>query len=234
MIDVNRVYQTVQRILNIEQRGQLPPTDFNYFANLAQLDMFNKLMSDVVHFEVGQKGMLTKEFMERVDIFNVTETIAVTDDVAELPNDVYKIHEVIESTADGMTLGNVIEKVDHKMLRYINQSPLTTPSALYPKYTRNQSVDGVSNLSLFPKDVGREAISIDYVKLPTTPVWGFRTIGGTGLYDNSISTDFQLHPAMEDELIKKVLFYAGVSIREEQIAQIAQGDMQADDQTTKT
>ena len=359
MIDINRVYQTVQRILNVEQRGQLPPTDFNYFANLAQLDMFNKLMADKAHFDLSQK-MLSQEFAERIEIFNVQESIDVVNDVAELSNDVYKIHEVylqpiiettvtnitvpgevptisdnvafitnagvsgttalasgftragnpvdagtwtgtgfpvesgsftfktdqpywlvpqntwdavsairitgyvtasqtfsyggsiaenteyfvfagtevIEETEDVTTatngpLGNLIEKVDHKGLRYLLQSSLTKPSQLFPKYTRNQSATGVSNLSIFPKDIGTERITIEYIKIPTEPVWGFRTINGTGLYDSTISTNFQLHPAMEDELIKKVLFYAGVSIREENISQLAQADSAADNATEK-
>ena len=359
MIDINRVYQTVQRILNVEQRGQLPPQDFNYFAHLSQLDLFNRLMADKEHFELSQK-MLDDELEERIEIFNVQESIDVVNDVAELSNDVYKIHEVylqptiettvtnitvpgevptrsdnvafitnagvsgttalasgftragnpvdagtwtgdgfpvqggsftfktdqpywlvpqntwdavsairitgyvtasqtfsyggsisenteyfvfagtevIEETEDVTTstngpLGNLVEKISHKGLRYTLQSNLTKPTETFPKYTRNQSSTGFSNLSLFPKDIGTNRITIEYIKIPTEPVWGFRTINGTGLYDSTISTNFQLHPSMEDELIKKVLFYAGVSIREESVSQLVAADAQADNQIEK-
>ena len=70
-ISVDTVYQTVQRLLNIEQRGQLPPADFNYFANLAQLDLFRKSFYDKAHFEQNPKG--NKELMmmnqNNIDIF---------------------------------------------------------------------------------------------------------------------------------------------------------------------
>ena len=49
---------------------------------------------------------------------------------------------------------------------------------------------------------------------------GMDVYGGTELFDLNNSTDFELHQAMEHMLIKRILFYAGISIREEGIAQV--------------
>ena len=50
-ISVDNVYQTVQRILNVEQRGQFSPADFNHFAKLAQDELFANLFYDKQHFD---------------------------------------------------------------------------------------------------------------------------------------------------------------------------------------
>ena len=45
MVGIDRVYQTVQKILNKEQRGYLPPVEFNLFANQAQNEIFEGYFS---------------------------------------------------------------------------------------------------------------------------------------------------------------------------------------------
>ena len=47
MINVDRVYQTVQKILNKEQRGYLPPVEFNLFAEMAQTEIFENYFYDL-------------------------------------------------------------------------------------------------------------------------------------------------------------------------------------------
>jgi len=46
MVDINRVYQTVLYILNKEQRGYLPPSEFNSLAELVQNEIFNSYFPD--------------------------------------------------------------------------------------------------------------------------------------------------------------------------------------------
>jgi len=46
MVDINRVYQTVLYILNKEQRGYIPPTEFNSLAELVQNEIFNSYFPD--------------------------------------------------------------------------------------------------------------------------------------------------------------------------------------------
>ena len=43
------------------------------------------------------------------------------------------------------------------------------------------------------------------------------------MYDNSQAKDFELHPSEENELTYKILKYAGVSMKRDDIAQGGQG-----------
>ncbi len=46
MVSINKVYQTVLYILNKEQRGYLPPSEFNSLAELVQNEIFNSYFPD--------------------------------------------------------------------------------------------------------------------------------------------------------------------------------------------
>ena len=66
-------------------------------------------------------------------------------------------------------------------------------------------------------------VTLDYVKTPAFPEWdGMDVVGGNILYNPMGSTDFELHPALEQDLIHRILFYAGVSIRQQDIVQAMQ------------
>ena len=47
MIRVNRVYQKVLALANKEQRGYITPQEFNMFADMAQMDIFEKYFYDL-------------------------------------------------------------------------------------------------------------------------------------------------------------------------------------------
>jgi len=45
-VNVNTVYKTVLYVLNKEQRGYMPPTEFNSIATQVQLEIFNSYFPD--------------------------------------------------------------------------------------------------------------------------------------------------------------------------------------------
>ena len=53
-INVNTVYRTVLSLLNREQRGFMTPDQYNRFARMAQLDLFEKSL-------ISKKYLLTLE-----------------------------------------------------------------------------------------------------------------------------------------------------------------------------
>lgn len=83
MINVDSVYQTVLALLNKEQRGSLPSTEFNLFGKQAQLDLFEKLFTDYAHFSVSRKGMvydtgysdIKKNIRAKIEIFETLGTL---------------------------------------------------------------------------------------------------------------------------------------------------------------
>ena len=144
----------------------------------------------------------------------------------------------------------ITEKMEHKGSQYIKNSKLTQPSILFPKYERFASstavgvpLDGVGRIQVYP-DLAETHPGInltgivlcDYIRKPgfgqrRPKIVTMDTFSGE-LPDPTNSVDFELHQAMEHMLVKRILFYAGISIREENIAstiyQLAGGDTQQD------
>ena len=74
---------------------------------------------------------------------------------------------------------------------------------------------------------------ISYVKVPLTPNWNYVVVGDKALYDVTQSTNFELHPSEEPELIYRILALGGISIEKPQLTQIAAGLEQAKVQQEK-
>ena len=240
-ISVDSVYQTVQRILNVEQRGQLPPADFNRFAKLAQDELFNNLFYDKAHFQNSPKGtmMLNMEQQEKIDVFvrhsgatdgdPVSDTDTTLTNTFTLPTDLYSLTNVYYDRSNGTRV--VVENIKHKDSRYVLNSPLTCPNDTFPKYLRfnSETAEGVGNIEVYPNTI-TSGVRFEYIKRPSTPEWAYIRLGtGTSAaYDSMNSTDFELHHSMEDDLVMKVLFYAGISTRQDDIAQYANRSIQED------
>ena len=65
-------------------------------------------------------------------------------------------------------------------------------------------------------------MQVSYIKKPVDPVWG-SVAGALGqfVYNEQSSTQFELHPSEQTELILKILMYAGVIIEDPSLVQIA-------------
>ena len=238
MISVDSVYQTVQRILNVEQRGQLPPEDFNRFAKLAQDELFNDLFFDRAHFNRSPKGTMEirKENQEKIDVFirHDNLTYNATTQRWDLHPDTYMLGNVYYDRADGTRV--IVDNIKHKDSTYIMSSQLTCPTDNLPKYLRfgQDMQEGIGDIRILPSTIITN-VSADYVKRPTSPRWEYLMVGDavTPIYNGTTSVQFELHPAMEDDLVMKVLYYAGISTRQDDIAQYALRGIQQDQQIDK-
>ena len=227
-ISINRVYTTVQSILNIEQRGQLPAQDFNHIARLAQLDIFNKLFYDEpyysLHPKAGDNSLLNENIQQMQDILanrvDLPKTGGRFD--LELEQPLYKLEAVYyDPVGNGSTTDFVVvEKLQHRDYAYVNHSPLTMPTTTFPKYLRYENVPGhpgVGSLEVFPATI--DNVYIDYIREPVDPSWDSFTLGdGSGLPVFAGGQDFELHPSLEQDLVHRILIYAGLSIRQEEVS----------------
>ena len=210
MVSVDKVYRTVQDILNIDQRGQLPPSDFNNIASLAQQDLFKQNFFDLAHYQNSRKSTpeLVKLIMRRIEVFE-KEGVAtlVSGNTFSLPDDVYELQTVVAN-------GKEAELISKKNITYkLNSSKFLFVEDL-PKYVRLNE-----NIKLYP-DTITSGVTIYYLKTPANPAWNSIQIGGNGtpLFNSASSVDFELHESQEDDLIKKILYFAGVSVRAEEVS----------------
>jgi len=222
-IIVDDVYKTVLFILNKEQRGYMPPAEFNRIATHVQREIFES------YFQYENKQYRVpsndSEYSDRYK--NVDEKISAFKKLSagltknaggyfEQPADFYKLGTVIYT--DAKSNQKEVQRVQENDLLNINMSPLTKPSTTHPIYTYRDN-----KIYVQPTSIANEEVSISYLKDPSNVVWGFTVDAGSGgyVYDASTSTNFDLHEVEQTEVIIKILMYAGVIIRDPQIVQTA-------------
>ena len=235
-IKVNTVYQTVLMILNKEQRGYMTPTEFNKVATQVQLEIFEDYFDDLnKQLRIPQADTDYADRQENIDekiaIFktfgNATYTTAGSLSYFELPTS-----DVYGKLVDFYRLGNVlyndekvVQRLDRREFYYANQSRLTKPSTINPAYLYENQKLFIKPTSIVSK------ITVDYVRKPVDVNWVIR-LGSLGQYEyNDLkSVDFELHESEQTEVILKILLYAGIIIRDNEIVQTAAALVQADAQ----
>lgn len=221
-INVNTVYQTVLLILNKEQRGLLTPDEFNKIATQVQLDIFEQYFDDLnQQIRVPQTNTdyanRVANIEEKMSIFQATSNNIVNNGVWTLPSDTYYLNNLSYKDVD-------MQRVTRSELLYMNQSPLTKPTESFPVYVQ----EGLKVIA-YPDSIRSTNVSnvwAYFIKKPNNVVWGFTT-GSLGqyIYSTGSSTDFQLSPAEQTEVILKILQYAGIVIRDPQIVQAAASEI---------
>jgi hypothetical protein len=215
MVSIDNVYQKVLAFANKEQRGYITPQEFNLFAHQAQLEIFEQYFYDLNQFlrlpgNSEEYSNITTNLREKIVIFETAGTIT-SGIITPTPGDVmYRLGTVIQN-------GIIVEEVQPDDDPYIQSSPLLASSALKPTYVRS----GPLGITLTP--IGPTTCT--YVRLPRAPKWGYFVLSGNALYDANPAktTDFELHPSEESELVYKILKYAGISMKAEDIAKSGNG-----------
>jgi hypothetical protein len=219
-VSIDTVYQRVLAILNKENRGYVTPQEFNLFANQAQLEVFEQYFFDLNQYSRLPKNDteysdLPKLINEKLSKFKKSASISYMTDHFHLPTDLHKLGTVIYNNT------TPIEEIDKKNLLEYQLSKLTAPTTNNPVYIQN--IDNTSahwGINVFPTSITSN-VSITYVRKPNAVNWSYQTVVGSTLYNASNSTDFELHNSEETNLVLKVLLYAGVSIKDPNIAQLA-------------
>ena len=62
-------------------------------------------------------------------------------------------------------------------------------------------------------------IEISYIKKPNKVTWGYVVLNEKALYNANTATDFDLHHAEENELVYKILGYAGITLKKPDVIQ---------------
>lgn len=219
-VSIDTVYQRVLAILNKENRGYVTPQEFNLFANQAQLEIFEQYFFDLNQYSRLPKNDteysdLPKLINEKLSKFKKSASISYMTDHFHLPTDLHKLGTVIYNST------TPVEEIDRKNLLEYQLSKLTAPTTNNPVYIQN--IDNTSahwGINVFPTSITTN-VSITYVRKPNAVNWAYQTVAGNALYNASGSTNFELHDSEEINLVLKILLYAGVSIKDPNIAQLA-------------
>jgi len=231
-ISVDKVYKTVLSILNKESRGFLTPEEFNKISAQVQLDILDQHFYDYNRFVVKhnsgrgveQYGNIPQKIEEKIDPFYKVQNSTLSSGALPIPSDLYKIIDI--TTIDRL---KQIEKVNKKNLSYLLSSSYAAPSSSFPVYYQTDS-------EFVIKPVLTGDLSIEYIKTPLDPVWGYtqdsttgalafsETATGSSVTPPTGKEDFTLHSSDRVQLILGILKYAGLVISDPTIIQAANAE----------
>ena len=233
MVDINKVYERVLFVANKEQRGYITPDEFNSYATQAQLEVFESYFTKKAQLEqlpetTDDYSDIAANVEEKITFFDNSITISGrTGGIYAYPENFYRLGLISVN-------GRMADEVSHKDLTYINLSPLTAPTDTQPVFARHEG-----GLTLYPLSyIG--AISMVYVRKPVDPVWAYMNptaeqiadgVPDEPIYNSAASTQFELHPSDEQDLVYKILTMAGVAIKQPDVSGYGQGKDQQIAQT---
>jgi hypothetical protein len=137
----------------------------------------------------------------------------VSNGVATL-SDVHRLNTVTYNDIE-------LQKVGRKEYYNIIKSPLTKPTESYPIYLQEGN-----SLKIEPTTIS--AVNASFIKKPLPIKWNFTFDANLNIYVYTVtgSTNFELHPSEQTEVILRILAYAGIIIRDPQIVQAATAQVQ--------
>jgi len=224
---INHVRQTVLTVLNKENRGFLTPDQFNQYAKHAQetlfsryFDEYNRLVTQT-NSRRGGDVYSDKEAILRKNIekFVKKTTVPQANDHYSKPIDMYHLISLRFTEAN---VTREIEELEKKHEMFLINSNLTAPSKNFPVY-----IDVDDFITVKPDSIIGE-IEFVYIRKLRTPKWTYSTDFGSieePVFNGSALDyqDFELGPEDEPKLVVEILKLAGVTIRETEITQVAQG-----------
>jgi len=222
MVNIDTVYQKVLVFANKEQRGYITPQEYNLFANQAQTEILNQYFYDINQFgrvsgndtEYSDMLSIIQEKLSELEVRVLSRFVPGHGryDYRTLIPDLYKVGTVVNSDNN-----QEIEQVNNNEFHSMQGSPLTKPSL-----ERGVYVNRIDGLNIYPRPT---RIDISYTRIPPLPSWGYVVIDGKALFnDNPLrTTHFALHASEETELVYKILKYAGVAMKRDDISQAGAG-----------
>jgi hypothetical protein len=224
---INEVRNTVLSILAKDNRGYVTPFEFNLYAKQAQLEVFERyiyLYSNAI-IKQNQRAHgegytdVPKKLAEVLDTFYKVGSLTYTAPNFVAPTDSYFIQKLVLNNKE-------IEKVSHQKALYLLDSNLTAPSVAYPVYTLNDGVSSArANFTVYPNTITSN-VKVHYLRYPKEPKWTYTSIGGDPLFNPSAIDyqDFEMPLSDFSDLVVKILQYAGVSIREQEVMAAAKAE----------
>tara|TARA_Y100000361_G_scaffold122429_1_gene114672 strand:+ start:696 stop:1427 length:732 start_codon:yes stop_codon:yes gene_type:complete len=234
---IDEVYRLVQTFANKEQRGFITPSEFNLLAKQAELELYNKRLSLIKEKNPTRKSQgiyaegltpeLAKQDISRFFSFVRRNVGSATQSYqgGSASVDADYIENIMYSQDESFNIAtNIpIEIVEAKDVNQVLRSSLVSPSMMYPIALMTKTSGNGIQLNIFPENISSIVIYYYYYDNVNSPKWSYATVAGKPVYDVTSSRQFSISPRVHGELVIKILEYLGVTIREADVVQYAQG-----------
>lgn len=222
---IDNVRNTVLSILSKDNRGYITPMEFNLYADQAQKEIFESYFYQYsgainrqnAHLHGDDYANIPGRIENVIDTFIMPNTNLVYNAITDYfayPSDYYKMNRI-------MTDANEVENVSINNIWNLISSNLTAPTVTYPAYTMDNK-----GIKMYPQGIytATGLVRADYIRYPKAPKWTFISVGTNDPLFNPSALDYQDFELPESDmnnLIVKILQYAGLSIREVDVVQVA-------------
>jgi len=228
MVSVKNVYETLRDLVNKDNQGFITPDEFNRFAPVAQMNIYNRLFDNLKNaqrnlkagFDRGRDKGLIKRVEEDLSVFSASYTSTKTNSIFPIPSNFSRVISI--STAGDILLGQSTRKpieicYDEEKIERMLISNLSAPSETYP-------VALISNgIEVFPESINK--IKLRYYKVPEAPLYSVLN-NTSSVFDPTTSVDFQLPKHYSKEIILEIAEMAGMNLRDQNVIAYASGEAQ--------
>lgn len=212
-VNVNDAY-TLSYYIAAKQSAAFPsPNEWNSYAALAQIDLYNYYNDEREKMLVAVKSgesLYIPPVLANFVVYN--HTPSYSGNVITQPNDYQYDLELITSPSVGVQ--NYIKKVDYnKWTNYLN-STIDAPTINNPIFLElpDTFITAPPNLP---------NVSMTYLQQPIAPFWAYTLVNNRPVYNAGASTDFTFDETEIYRLVSRILKYMGISIRDGELAQAA-------------
>ena len=230
---ISLVHDTLLDLANKDQQGFVSDAEFNNFAQIAQLNVYNRLFDELKDAKrlsrAGFNPMRDKSRIKRIEedlaYFSKKSTITKSSGVFDKPTDLSRIISV--STAGSILLDQSTKKpvelcYDEEKIERILISTLSSPTEDFPVALVSDSIH------VFPTSINK--VELRYYKLPggRDISSGARVTSGTlvptySSSDNSV--DFELPEHYTADLIYEIAKMIGINLRDADVVTYANGEV---------
>ncbi len=223
-ININFVYVSV-RDLTLKDLGSgfLSPQQFNTYANMANVELFNKY-SDIYQEEqrvtdkilpfikTSRLGVESNGHMDYPTDYVTSIAVRAYEPVS-LKAEIDRACAASENPDYGVVEQIKVDVIDNDELGDRLSSSMLKPSLEYPIITFYDTY-----VQWYPTNIGSGFF--EYLRQPIDVEWGFITqVNGLPSYSAAASTNFEWGWMMRNELIIKICNYFGISVRESDLIQ---------------
>lgn len=221
---VQTVYNTLQDLANKDQQGFVTELEFNRFAQIAQLNIYNSLFDELkdakrlsrAGFEPGRDKSRTKRIREDLAYFSKKKTVTkdITVSAFLKPKDLSRIISMTtfgDILLDQSTKTQVELCYDEEKIDRILTNNLSAPSEDFPVALVSEEIH------VFPTSIKK--IDIRYYKYPESRDAEGNRVDLAPIYDTVSGTyrDFELPEHYTSDLVYEIAKLIGVNLRDKAI-----------------
>ena len=230
MISINRVRNTVLYLLNKNNRGAIGVAEFDAFCGLAQADLFENLFyrlnkwtnNQTKKYTNSEYADIVQNIQEQIDVFATYST--PSNFTYNVPNNVYSYTGNDFYRTEGLTLINAAGKrrdIQEVHKGYELNIASKEATVTYPIYTKIGN-----SYRIYPTLTSGYTTELFYIRTPKPVKWSYVLVGGNPVFNGGAVDlqDFELAEPLFPLLVAKIMGYCGVSIREQDVAAIADNE----------